>query len=231
MVQVIIAVSGWLVAWVVRLEQKVVDISPLPLALAKCCPFAISANFRQKILLQNGVADVLTQPGKGKNLFGFENFAVEMQNSLIKMRDFCLVVADSILIMRTLLAKAVASHRDLHHLVGLSQKSCHILNESLAISFALEEQSTQSVMWTQKIHLIRSLVIFHWHSSQNCTGWRTYLREKLEINVEWFDANNFCLPETRFSQLTGKQPVLTGGQAFLDSSRINIFPLQLTQLI
>jgi hypothetical protein len=37
----------------------------------------------------------------------------------------------------------------LQHLAGISQESGHIINESLAVTFALKEQGAQSMVRTQ----------------------------------------------------------------------------------
>ncbi len=133
----------------IGVKQLAVEIAPSPFALAERCPFAFAADLSQQPLLQNGIADTLAEFIKGHGLVSLEMRASETQSALIKKRNFGFVAALTVDIVGARHAENVASGCDLALPAGVDQKRCHILNESLAVAFALEEQHAQSMVRAQ----------------------------------------------------------------------------------
>jgi len=143
------------------LEQLVVEIIPLPLVLAECCPLALAADLSQQPLLQDGVVYSLAKFMKSDGLINLQSRTSKFHSALIKKRDFGFVFALIVEVVWASLAESIASGCELQHCGGVTHESGHVFNKSLVITIALEEQYAQSVVWAQGGWRVCRLAIFH----------------------------------------------------------------------
>lgn len=133
----------------IGLKQLAVNITAPPFVLAESRPFALPADFCQQFRLQDNIVHTLTEFIQGNGLVRSEKHACEVQCPLIKKQDFGFIIAVSNLVMGAGRAEGVAGVRNVKQSAGVSQQSGHILNKSLAVTFALKEQRAQGVVRAQ----------------------------------------------------------------------------------